>query len=415
MNPADITALIAKNPLFRSIPTAELDRFGKKLKRCEFTPGEMLIQEGKSDDHFYILVDGEVEVIKALGSPDERQLAILPGGSLLGEMSLFSQGGLHTASVRTRSAVSAIKVTRHDFNDLLQRAPTLVYDLLGMICQRLEGSENATILDLREKNRQLTLAYQELEAAQAQLIQQEKLERELAIAREMQESILPETIPQLKGFDIGALTIPARAVGGDYYDFFQHGADHVGIVLGDACDKGIPAALFINLTHSLVLIEARRNPTPKATLRLVNQHLMEMKRSRMYTTLLYGILDSDGQLDYCRAGHPYPLVLDQALNPIETLPNPGMPLGLIEEIHLDAQRVTVPRGGLAVLYSDGLNEALNSQNQQFGKERLAADLAEVCHFPAGEICKKLWGNVQTFIAEQPQSDDFTVVVIKRHG
>ena len=415
MSLSERASLISKIPLFRSLKPAELEHLSRLLKRREYSPGEVLMKEGESDDHFYILVDGEVEVIKALGSQDERQLAIIAGGSVLGEMSLFSQQGFHTASVRARSAVSVMEVTRQDFNDLLQREPTLVYDLLQLMSQRLEESENMTILDLSEKNRQLTQAYQELEAAQAQLIIQERLERELAIARQIQESILPEKLPQMNGFDIGALTIPARAVGGDYYDFFQFGKGHIGLVLGDACDKGIPAALFINLTHSLVSIEARRNPTPAATLRRVNEHLLEKKRSRMFATLFFGVLDTGGQLDYCRAGHPYPLVLDQDFSPVETQPNPGMPLGVIEEVQLDSQMVIIPTGGLAVIYSDGLSEALNSQNQQFGSERLAEDLLAVRHLPAQEICQKIWENVQIFMGDQPQSDDFTVVVIKRVG
>ena len=136
----------------------------------------------------------------------------------------------------------------------------LAYDMAQQISRHLEDTENATILDLREKNRQLTQAFQELETAQEQLVIKERLEKELAIARQIQDSILPDRIPHLDGFEIAALTMPAREVGGDYYDFISIDPHRFGLVVGDACDKGIPAALFINLTKSLVHIEAAAQP-----------------------------------------------------------------------------------------------------------------------------------------------------------
>jgi sigma-B regulation protein RsbU (phosphoserine phosphatase) len=413
MKPSEQADLIAKIPLFAGLPHAELINLAETLQPREFEAGALLIREGESDERLYILLEGEAEVIKAFGTPDERQLAIRPSGTLFGEMSLFDPHGHHTASVRAYTLSHTLEMTRRDFDRLLQRYPTLAYDMVRQISRRLEATENATILDLREKNRQLTIAYQDLQAAQEQLIVKEKLEKELDIARQIQESILPNSLPQLEGFDIAALTIPARAVGGDYYDFITINRHRLGLVVGDACDKGIPAALFINLTNSLVHIEAPRNPSPEATLQLVNHHLIEMSHSGMFVTLLYGILDVSGRFDYCRAGHPYPLLLDENLRLVETTSSPGMPLGITDEIELDAQTVTIPEGGLVVIYSDGLSEALDAQDNQFGVERLANALPSIGHLPATQVCAQLWKCVQEFVDGQPQSDDFTVIVIKR--
>jgi sigma-B regulation protein RsbU (phosphoserine phosphatase) len=184
-------------------------------------------------------------------------------------------------------------------------------------------------------------------------------------------------------------------------------------VVGDACDKGIPAALFINITNSLVHIEASRNPSPEATLQLVNHHLLEMSHSGMFVTLLYGILDISGRFDYCRAGHPYPLVLDENRQLIETESNPGMALGISDEIELDAQALTIPPGGLLLIYSDGLSEALDVNDGQFGLERLVLELTSISHLPAALVCDQLWKSVQKYVGDQPQSDDFTAIVIKR--
>jgi sigma-B regulation protein RsbU (phosphoserine phosphatase) len=266
---------------------------------------------------------------------------------------------------------------------------------------------------LTEKNRELTRAYQELQAAQEQLIIKERLERELAIARQIQESILPASLPHFQGFDIAALSVPAREVGGDYYDFLPIDRHRLGLVVGDACDKGIPAALYINITNSLLHIEAARSPSPEATLQLVNHHLLEISRSGMFVTVLYGILDISGRFDYCRAGHPHPLLLDKHQQVVAIGSGTGMPLGFTAEIELDAQTITIPPGGLMVLFSDGLSEAMDVDDHQFGSDHLAAELQHMGHLPADQICAGLWQQVQLFYGGQPQSDDFTMIVIKR--
>ncbi len=408
-------ALIAKIPLFAGLPKTELEHLTDTLHPQEFPAGTILIREGESDEKFYILLEGEAEVIKALGTPDERQLAVRPQGTLFGEMSLFDPQGRHTASVRSLSTAYTLEMTRQDFDRLLQRYPDLAYDMVRQMSRRLEDTENATIIDLREKNRQLTIAYRELQAAQEQLVIKERLEKELAIARQIQESILPDSLPKLAGFDIAALAIPAREVSGDYYDFIPIDRHRFGLVLGDACDKGIPAALFINLTNSLVHIEAKRNPSPEATLQLVNQHLIEMSHSGMFVTLLYGILDISGRFDYCRAGHPYPLIMDGSRHMVETTSHAGMPLGITDDIELDAQAVTIPEGGLLMIFSDGLSEAMDSKENQFGIDRVIQALPSISHLPAEQVCGELWQCVKDFVGERPQSDDFTVVVIKRTG
>lgn len=413
MTPIELAAVIAQVPLFSGLPPAERIHLANTLRPREFDQGSLLLREGESDEQCYILLSGEVAVIKAFGTEDARQLAIRLPGTIFGEMSLFDPLGRHTASVHARTHVHTLEMTRHDFDSLLQRYPRLAYDMVRQMSRRLDDTENATILDLREKNNQLTRAYEELKAAQEQLVIKEKLEKELAIARQIQESILPDSLPELEGFDIAALTVPARAVGGDYYDYIPINRHRFGLVVGDACDKGIPAALFINLTNSLVHIEAPRNPSPEATLQLVNRHLLEMSHSGMFVTLLYGILDISGRFDYCRAGHPYPVVLDENHQPIETESSPGMALGIMDEIELDAQSVTIPLGGILVLYSDGLSEAPDDGDIQFGTDRLVKKLASVSHLPAAEICAELWKRVQEFVGDQPQSDDFTAVVIKR--
>ena len=295
--------------LFSNLPQGELQHLAVALRERAFPEQAILLQEGSRDDYFYILLEGQVEIIKALGTADERMEAHRDKGALLGEMSLFSRDGCHTASVRALTPVELLEMTRDELDALLYRQPKLAYELVGLLSRRLEESEDTTILDLREKNRQLTGAFRELKAAQAQMIEKERMERELEIAHHIQVSILPQALPTHPGLDFGARIVPARMVGGDFYDVFPVGEGRWGIVVGDVCDKGVPAALFMMLTYSLMRAEAPRALAPGEALLAVNRHLLDLNPSGMFVTLLYGVLDAvTGRLTYARAGHPPPLL-----------------------------------------------------------------------------------------------------------
>jgi sigma-B regulation protein RsbU (phosphoserine phosphatase) len=406
-------AMLRQVPLLATLPDSELRHLAETLRQEEVPAGTILLREGHADDHFLMLLAGEVEIIKALGTADERQMATRRAGALLGEMSLFTQDGCHTASVRALTPLRCVRITRTQLDALLHRQPALAYALVRVLSRRLEESENHTILDLREKNRELTLAYQELQAAQAQIVEKERLERELEVARHIQESILPHEMPQCSGFDFGASMIPARAVGGDFYDFIPLDRDHLGIVVGDVSDKGVPAAFFMALTYSLVRAEAGRSASPASTLRAVNRLLLDMNSSGMFVTLLYGVLNcASGGFTYARAGHPRPLILDAQGTPVRVPSGPGQPLGLFDEPLLDEQTFAFPAGGLALIFSDGLSEASASWEADFGLECLRRAVPGGLQLTAQGVCDCLWEEVQARCGQSAQQDDFTVEAIQ---
>jgi serine phosphatase RsbU (regulator of sigma subunit) len=281
--------------------------------------------------------------------------------------------------------------------------------------QRLSQSENVTILDMREKNRQLTLAYQELQLAQAQLVEKERLEREMELARQIQRSILPASLPQESNYDFGAVILPARAVGGDFYDMIELGDNRLGIVLGDVSDKGVPAALIMSMTQTLVRVEAGRNLPPIQVVANVNQHLLRFCRAHMFVTLLYGILDcTSGSFHYVRAGHPPPIMCTRQPG----LPRPldftlGQLLGILEDPVFDEQRVILPPSGSVVIYSDGVTEATNAQNQPLGEQGLVEHLATLGDASAQETCTRVYEAVMSYTGPVPQQDDITLICIQR--
>jgi serine phosphatase RsbU (regulator of sigma subunit) len=410
MNTVDLASI----PLFASLPAEEIRHLEATLSALTLPAGKVLFHEGHADDKFYILLEGQVEVVKSLGKPEERILGVRTAGNLLGEMSLFTKDGRHTASVRSLTPLGLRKVTRIELDALLHRQPQLAYEIIRMLSKRLEESENITILDLKEKNQRLSEAYEELKNAQEQIIEKERLEKELEISRQIQQSILPSTLPTPKGYEFGALMIPARAVGGDFYTFFELPKDRLGIVVGDVSDKGVPAALFMALTYSLMRAEGVRTSSPVKALHQVNKHLLQMNSSCMFVTLVYGILDyGSGDFHFARSAHPAPYLLDENSHSVVIPVTVAQPLGLFEEPPIDEQCVHLPPGGTLLLYSDGITETMDAQGAEFGLESLNQSMSTNHSLPAQEICEALWKDVKAYGGDLPQHDDFTTVIVKR--
>lgn len=404
---------LSQFPLFDNLPEREIWALAESSQVCRFQAGEVLFTEGSSTDYFYLILDGEVEIIKSLGTADERLLAMSQKNAILGEMSKFSQNGTHTASARTYTPCKMLKVSFDQFDAVLNRHPKMAYDLLRLYSRRLENSESATIRDLREKNRQLTQAYNDLKIAQAAMIEKEKLDQEMRLASKIQRNILPKELPHYPGLGFGALMIPAKQVGGDFYDFIPLDDHKVGIVVGDVCDKGMPAALFMALTYSSLRMEALRNDDPGTILRAVNRHLLQIDCSDMFVTLLYGVFNCESrEFFYARAGHPKPLLLDGRIQSMDVPYDFGQAVGIFDPVDIDEERLVVPEGGTLLIYSDGLSETIDDQIDTPELPQLCSSIMDGKDLSAQALCDQLWRTVGGSDAESLIKDDFTVVALR---
>ena len=408
--------LLRQVPFFVSLPDAEIDRLASSLRQCDYPQDTVLFLEGEVAEKFFILLEGEVDIIKALGSPDERHLGTRQAGSFIGEMSLFSEDQKRTASVRARTQLRMLEMSRLEFDDLLHRVPNLAYEMTRVLSRRLREAENTTILDLREKNERLSQAYRELKEAQAQIIEKAVLDRELAFARRIQQSILPSTTPQIDGFEFGTLMVPSRMVGGDFFDFVPLEDGKLGIAVADVTDKGVPAAIFMAVVRSLLRAEASRILAPSEVLRKVNQLLLEMNTENMFATLLYGVLDPrKREFHYVRAGHEHPLWITAEGDCIQPEAHTGQPLGILPVPALDEQTFYLESGALLLLFTDGVTEEKDVQFNLFGVERLRAVVAQHRHQPAQVLCNLLLEELNTFRSSGAQNDDITLVAVKVLG
>ncbi len=405
--------LISQVPLFATLPRHEIDHLAATLRPLEFPEGALLFQEGTPGDLFYVLLEGQAEIIKALGTAAERVMGIRQAGAFIGEMSLFNREGLRTASVRASTPLHVLEMTRADFDALLARQPTLAYTMTRILSQRLEESENLTIRDLLEKNRQLTQAYEELKSAQAQIIEKEKLEAEIDIARTIQRGILPHDRPRLKGFDFGMRIEPMARVGGDFFDFIPLGDGQLGLAVGDVSGHGVPAAIFMALTFSLLRAEASRGCSPREALEAVNHHLLDLNDASMMVTVLFGILNgATREFRYARAGHDLPMVVDARHEPVQLEKHLGQTLGFVPDPVIDENSLILPPGGLLFLFTDGVTEAANPAGEFFQIQGLQDALIADRWTSAQEVVDHVWNALQTYTGTGTPQDDITLVSVR---
>ena len=411
--PQDMEEILGGIPLFSSLSRLEIQELVRLAQILELPAAALLFEEGQPGDCFYIILAGELEVIQSLGREGERLLDVHGPGEFLGEISMFDRAGLRSASVRARTDARLLRMTHAELNSLLQRQPNLGFELVRELSLRLRDAQAAAIGELQEKNRELARAYLELQAAQAQLIEKEALERELQVARKIQESMLPLRLPRLPGYDFGARMLPARAVGGDFFDFIPLGRRRLGVVIGDVSDKGVPAALFMALTRSLLRAEAPRSTSPAKVLLAINKCLLEMNAAGMFVTLLYGVLEtSSGRFTYARAGHEQPLLFDARGG---DLPLPfcrGQLLAVLPSPELEEQVVEIPEGGVLLLYTDGATDAVNHAKERLGGERLLEIVRAGLGFPAQALCDRVLDEISTFQSGWPQVDDITLLALR---
>lgn len=404
--------LLAQIPFFTDLPPDELDRLMSELAVVKLKSGEILFHEGDPGEHLYVVVKGELEILMAPGTKNELILNNIHEGEYIGEMSLIQPGGIRSASARASGNVVALSMSRTQFKDLLKRHPHLANAMVRVLSQRLDNTNVATFRDLSAKNRQLQKAYNELKAAQEQLIEKERMERELKVAADIQMSILPDVLPSPEGFDFGGRILPARQVGGDFYDVFELGDDKYGVLIGDVADKGVPSAIFMARAHALIIAEADEVTPPGKVLKMANGHITRFEKSTQFVTALFGILDTKtGYFSYARAGHEPPLLLT-ADGQVQRLPHqPGMALGLWEDIVLDENSLTLPKGSLLIMFTDGMTDCRDPKGIPFGLDRIKKTLTHLSKINAQTGCDELFGELMKYQNGSKQDDDVTLLAV----
>jgi len=243
--------------------------------------------------------------------------------------------------------------------------------------------------------------------------QRQRMEGELKMARALQINLLPSRLPEIPGFDLAASWHSAREVAGDFYDIFPLPGGQWGVLIGDVCDKGVPAAMYMVLARSLIRSGAQFTASPAKLLVQVNRALIEQSPNNMFVSVFYGVINPDKRsLTYSLAGHNPPFLGRGAEDKVERLLKGGPVIGIFPKVRLSDAKVTFNPGDLLVAYTDGLTEAFDKQGQQFGEQRLEETIHGHKKNNARRVLDGIEHRLHSFIAGASQSDDITLLVMK---
>lgn len=286
----------------------------------------------------------------------------------------------------------------------------------GGMPARIGGSGNDEIDEIARAFNEITAKFR---AAQSNLVEQERLQKEMQVAQEIQQSLLPRRVPELEGYEIGHLYRAAKEVGGDYYDFFNVDDRTVGVVVADVSGKGVPGSLVMTMIRTALRMEARGNRSASDVMAKMNAFVTEDMKKGMFVTMFYVVLDSINRVvTYASAGHN-PMILYRGGSDATYFLKPkGIPVGIdvpdaeLFKRTISVERLTLKQDDLLVIYTDGITEAMNPFREQFGEARLLSTIKKYGHLPAGEFAEAIDREIHEFTLGAPQNDDITLVAIR---
>jgi serine phosphatase RsbU (regulator of sigma subunit) len=396
----EATAILRRCGFFTGVAEPILEQLAALAELLEIPSGATLFEKGDVGTAMYFVLHGNIRVHHG-----EVVVGRAGAGDVFGEVAALS-GEMRTASVTAESDTRLLVLEKQSIYSVLDAQPAAARALIEALCAR-----ERQIID------------EKLERVVAGRV----LERELEIGQRIQQHFLPESIPQPDGWRLHGLLRPARKVAGDFYDYFAvPGCRRVGVVIGDVCDKGVGAALFMTLFRSLlrsgVLTRCASAPAgvavdPSVLLRhalgSTNDYVASTHgSSSMFASVFFGLLDpASGDLHYINAGHEPPVIVtaDGIRAQLETT---GPVIGLFEALEHRVEAVRLMPGEALFGYTDGATDARNESGLQFSEERL---LAESCRAVAGSVdpLERLLASVEAFTGGAEQFDDITMICIQR--
>ena len=257
-----------------------------------------------------------------------------------------------------------------------------------------------------------------IKQTQREHLQLESIQSDLAVAGEIQKAILPcrfPPFPEITDLDIYASMTPAKEIGGDFYDFFRLDEDRIGLVIADVSGKGVPAALFMAVSNTLLRSIALTKDNSRECIEELNRLICRVNVNSMFVTVFYGILNHrTGALDYTNGGHNPAYVLRGKNGELERLGRfPNLVVGGFEDFSYKSESAQLDPGDSLFLYTDGITEAFDAKDEAFGDERLEDSLVELYHDDAKTIIEGVYADLGEFIGDTTQSDDITMLVVKR--
>jgi len=251
-----------------------------------------------------------------------------------------------------------------------------------------------------------------------ELTEKRKMDDELRTAREVQNVLLPSKTPNIPGYRVDGSNKPARVISGDYFDYIKIDDKHSGVVIADVTGKGVPAGLLMAMCRVVLRMSAKNTSSPSKALAQVNRLLFPDVREDMFVSLAYVVIENGtGNLCISRAGHDAPLMYRSDARTLETIKPPGLAIGIDEgdvfervtkdfQLHMDS-------GDCLLLYTDGVCEAVNKEDEEFGADRLEKEFLKFAPMGSEEVVRGIREAVEAFVGDLPQMDDITLIAIEK--
>lgn len=357
------------------------------MKKETFKKGDSLFKAGDKADKMFYINRGSLRLIEIN--------KIIKEGEVIGEMGIFSPFKQRTASAVCEDDLEAYTMGRDEVIKFFAQDPNLAINLIQLSIKRF------------------------IENLKAETQARERIESELRIAREIQTSMLPRKFPpfpERKEFDIFAMMDPAKEVGGDFYDFFFVDKNRLCFVIGDVSGKGVPAALFMAITKTVLKTEALRGLSAEQIISRVNNILYPDNETCMFVTVFCVILDLEtGEMQFANGGHNPPLICPIGGSfDFVNVPK-GFVVGAMENTQCGSGKMLLSPGDMIFLYTDGVTEAMNPQNHLFSEERLKTCLTKLKDKDITEIIPDMREEIRTFAQDALQSDDITMMALRFNG
>ena len=389
----DKLKFLLQTELFAELPETELKLICQSANEVAYPADATLFEEGDEGDSLYLIVEGEVSIIKA----GTEVLFFNEKGYCLGEIALIDNKP-RSATVKTVKPTQFLRITRDDFYNAMAREPRIGRGMFRVLNEKIRRDLEIQMSAIRK------------EIAQ---------EEAMRLAAAVQQSILPNQEISHPCISSAGYCQPANSVGGDYYDYLNLSEDRVAIFIGDVMGHGYHSAMVAAMTKSCLQTQIRFDASVPEVMKAVNRVAEEDSQAFIYMTCCYLIIHPNNRLEFANAGHPQMLLYRAEPetgkdNPIE-LKSAFMPAGFPKfegPVQYYSTEIKWHPGDLLVLYSDGITEAFNPDAEMYGLERFKALIAKKRHLPPAEIKTEILNDLQVYQCGESANDDITLVVAK---
>jgi len=419
--------ILGSLPLLARLEPPSLAAIAAHCTVADFHAGDAIMQQGRMSTFADVILDGEVDVFVDTPAGQVRVATIGPH-HIVGELGAIAATP-RGATVIARTDLSVLRIERGSLMGLIGEHPAIAAAIVGELGQRLYGMNRslayltyaanalgrdeydpAILAELTRQPGELAEFARAFASMAAEIEAKKRRRDEMHAAAEIQRSILPRPVA-MAGIDLHAEMRPARDIGGDFYDFFAVGNDRLALTVADVSGKGIPAALFMAVARTVLRTIEDADGDMAEGIERANRLLSADNAASMFVTAFHGVLDlKSGALRYCNAGHNPPYVL-RAQGGSERLPATGVPFGVDGDMLYRIAETALRPGDTLFLYSDGITEAFNPGNEEFGTARLEAALDAARGRSAADLVADIFAATAAFAAGAEQSDDITALAL----